>query len=290
MTPRMQYKTSVRPLLALAIGVLPFVPSSAARAEPETAVGKRVWARPLSGHAWLIESVSGLEGFGDVESNAVLVTGVAESVLIDTPATDEQTASVLAWASETLRHPVRHLIVTHWHADRMGGIGAARAEHVATHAFGKTRALAREKGLVVPDHELGVEEHLDLSGVTLETWYPGHGHTVDNIVVWLPGESLLVGGCFVKSAEAKTLGNPREIDRTQWAAGLAALRRRHSEARTVVPGHGAAGGPELLVHTAALLGATRPPQRSEARAPSTSNRPLTPANRKCPVLRSSTSE
>ncbi|WP_041449074.1 subclass B1 metallo-beta-lactamase ANA-1 [Anaeromyxobacter sp. Fw109-5] len=242
----------MRTLLARVV-VLLLVPWSAARGEPETDLGDRVRARPLSAHAWLIRSVSALEGFGDVESNAVLVTGATESVLVDTPATDEQTAPVLAWAEKTLRRPVRHLIVTHWHADRMGGIGAARARQVATYAFGRTRALARQKGLVVPEHELGPAERLTLAGLSLATWYPGHGHTADNIVVWLPEDGVLVAGCFVKDAAAGTLGNVREADPVQWATGVAALRRRYPGARIVVPGHGAAGGSELLARTTALL-------------------------------------
>lgn len=263
----MQYKWSVRTLLAFAVAVLPLASVSRAQVEPDTALGTRVWVRPLSAHAWLIRSVSELEGFGEVESNAVLITGDAESVLIDTPATDEQTAPVLAWAAKTLRRPVRHVIVTHSHADRMGGISAARARQIATYALGKTRALAREKGLVVPEHELRPEEDLILSGIRLGTWYPGHGHTVDNIVVWLPGDALLVGGCFVKAADSKTLGNLKDIDPAQWATGIAALRGRYSEIRTVVPGHGAAGGPELLVHTAALLAANAAERGSAATTP-----------------------
>jgi metallo-beta-lactamase class B len=237
--------------------------SAAAAAEPETALGERVWVRPLSAHAWLIRSVSFLDGFGDVESNAVLLTGATASVLVDTPATDAQTAPVLAWAETALRRPVRHLVVTHWHADRMGGLGAARARGVATYALARTRALAREKGLAVPEHTLRPEERLTLSGVALATWFPGHGHTVDNLVVWSPGDALLVGGCFVKAAAAETLGNAHEIDPVRWATGIAALRRRYRQARTVVPGHGTPGGLELLAHTAALLeahaGARAPP-------------------------------
>ena len=244
----------MRTLLAIAVTLVPIASPAATLAHRETALGERVWVRALSERVWLIRSVSELEGFGEVESNAVLVAGVAESLLIDTPATDDQTTPVLAWAAKTLRRPVRHLIVTHCHADRMGGIGAARGQRIATYALGKTRALAREKGLVVPERELKVEEHLVLSGIPLETWYPGHGHTVDNIVVWLPAEALLVGGCFVKAAESRTLGNVQEIDPAQWAKGIAALGRRYPTARTVVPGHGASGGPDLIVHTAGLLG------------------------------------
>lgn len=66
-----------------------------------------------------------------------------------------------------------------------------------------------------------------------------------------------MGGCFIRPVESETLGNVQEANPAAWGTGTAALRRRYSGARTVVPGHGAVGGPELLVHTAALLGADR---------------------------------
>lgn len=242
-------------LLAVALAVLPTagLAEDHAQGEGEVDLGQRVWVRPISKDAWLIRSVSPIEGWGDVESNAVVVAGAVESVLIDTPATEAQTAPVLAWAADTLRRPVRHLVVTHWHADRMGGIGLARPHGIRTYALGKTRALARSRGLVVPERELRPEERLVLAGVKLETWYPGHGHTADNVVVWLPADRLLVGGCFVKAAEATTLGNLQEIDPARWAKGIAATDRRYPGARTVVPGHGTAGGLELVRHTAELL-------------------------------------
>lgn len=38
-----------------------------------------------------------------------------------------------------------------------------------------------------------------LAGVSLDVWYPGLGHTSDDVVVWLPAEALLDGGCFDKA-------------------------------------------------------------------------------------------
>ncbi|GAO02568.1 subclass B1 metallo-beta-lactamase [Anaeromyxobacter sp. PSR-1] len=244
----------MRTLLTLTLAVLPIAGLAEAHGggEAEIELGQRVWVRPVARDAWIVRSVSPIDGFGDVESNAVLVAGAAESVLIDTPATEAQNALVLAWAAETLHRPVRHLVVTHWHADRMGGIGLARPNRIETYALGQTRALARSHGLVVPERELRPEERLVLAGVKLETWYPGHGHTADNLVVWVPADALLVGGCFVKAAEATTLGNLEEIDPEQWAKGADAAARRYPQAHTVVPGHGAACGPELLQHTAEL--------------------------------------
>lgn len=246
-------RTVATALAALAL----LVPRASPAADADTELGGRVRVRPLSAHAWLVRSVSPIDGFGDVESNAVLVVGARASVLVDTPATDAQTEAVLAWADGTLRRPVRRLVVTHWHADRMGGLGAARARHVEAWALGATRALARRHKLRVPEHELRPEDRVELPGASVAVWYPGPGHTADNVVAWVPEDALLVGGCFVKAADATTLGNVREIDPVRWAAGIAALRRRYPAARTVVPGHGAVGGLDLIDHTAALLASHR---------------------------------
>ncbi|MDR3676173.1 MAG: subclass B1 metallo-beta-lactamase [Acidobacteriota bacterium] len=219
----------------------------------DTDLGHDVHVRPLTEHTWLVSSVSNIESFGDVQSNAVLAVGPRESVLVDTPATNEQTALVLDWAEQQLHRPVRHLVMTHWHQDRMGGIDIALKRQVATYALGKTIELARQHGLSLPEHELRSQDHLALSGVLLETYYPGHGHTADNIVVWIGLDHVLDGGCFVKSMNARTLGNLAEINVPLWSKGVASVRRRYPGAGIVVPGHGDVGGLELLQHTAELL-------------------------------------
>jgi len=223
-----------------------------------TDLGHKVCVRLLTEHSWLVSSVSNLGAYGDVQSNAVLVVGPRESVLIDTPATNEQTALVFDWAEKQLHRPVRHLVITHWHVDRMGGIDIALSRKVATYALGKTIDLARQHGLSLPEHELQSEDHLALSGVLLEIYYPGHGHTADNIVVWIEQDRMLDGGCFVKSLGAQTLGNLAEINVPLWAKGVASVRQRYPNAGIVIPGHGEVGGLDLLQHTVDLLAKSGP--------------------------------
>jgi metallo-beta-lactamase class B len=243
----------MRGLWPAALGLLLSGSSIGLQHPVETDLGQKVHARPLTEHTWLVSSVSDYETFGEVQSNAVLVAGTRDSVLIDTPATNAQTALVLDWAEKRLHRPVRHLVVTHWHNDRMGGIDTALERHVATYALGKTIDLARQHGLSLPEHELLGGDRLTLSGVPLEIYYPGHGHTADNILVWIGRDRVLDGGCFVKAMSATTLGNLAEIDVPSWSKGVAAVLRRYPGAQVVVPGHGETGGLELLRHTAELL-------------------------------------
>ncbi|MBP8244910.1 MAG: subclass B1 metallo-beta-lactamase NDM-1, partial [Chitinophagaceae bacterium] len=37
-------------------------------------------------------------------------------------------------------------------------------------------------------------------------YYPGEGHTSDNIIVWFEKEKVLYGGCLIKGVDDKTLG------------------------------------------------------------------------------------
>ena len=64
---------------------------------------------------------------------------------------------------------------------------------------------------------------------------------------------MLFGGCLVKAAAAKTLGNITEADLAAWPATLANLKSTYPAARIIVPGHGDPGGPELIEHTLELL-------------------------------------
>jgi len=241
--------------LRVSLFVLVILPELAFAAESPTeqVIGDRVWASPLTAHAWRIRTVSALAGFGDVESNALLVTGSRQSVLVDTPATDAQTQSVLSFARETLRRPIHTVIATHWHEDRMGGLAAAHASGATSYALGKTITVAKERGLPVPRHELREADRRVLAGIPFEFFFPGHGHTADNLVVWLPKEHILHGACFIKAADAKSLGNVKEANPVVWKQGLAEVTKRFGAAAIVVPGHGAIGDSALLHHTAELL-------------------------------------
>ena len=49
------------------------------------------------------------------------------------------------------------------------------------------------------------------------------------------------------------MGNVADADLESWGAAVRRVRERYPEAATVVPGHGALGGPELLDRTAELI-------------------------------------
>jgi len=87
---------------------------------------------------------------------------------------------------------------------------------------------------------------MPFSDDTVDVFYPGLGHTEDNIVVYFRRRKLLVGGCLLKAKNQKDIGFTGDAVVSAWSSSINKLRRRFPDAETVIPGHGAWGTLELL--------------------------------------------
>lgn len=191
-------------------------------------------------------------------ANGLLVRDADGSLLlIDTPWGDSVTATLLDWVPQHLGARVTRAVVTHAHDDRLGGARALVRRHVAFFAHPLTRQLAAAQGLPLPDTLQGVATGRPVKLGTIEAYFPGAGHAPDNLVVWVPRVRLLFGGCAVKSAAATDLGNLTDANVALWPQAIRRMQHQYPQARRVVPGHGAIGGPALLTHTLALLDQSR---------------------------------
>ncbi len=187
-----------------------------------------------------------------VPANGLLVDTSDGVVMVDTAWDDEQTELLLAWVKEHLNRPVKMCIVTHAHDDRLGGIKALQKNNIAVYSTAQTAQLAQEKKAGKPDAVLTLGP-LRVGQQQLEVFYPGAGHAPDNIVVYLPKQRLLFGGCFVKDASAANLGNVADADVDNWAGAVEKVQQKFPKLKTIVPGHGAVGDSQLLAHTKALV-------------------------------------
>jgi metallo-beta-lactamase class B len=237
------------PLIVL-LGFQASLPATELR---EQTLGPDLQVREIAQRVWLHRSLQEVPGYGRVPSNGLLLAGGAQSLMIDTPWTVPQTQKLLDWADDTLGVPVAHLVVTHAHDDRMGGLAAALTRDVSTYASEETRILAKEGGLPQPELPIFEDARLTLAGFDVQIFFPGPGHSPDNIVVWFPVERVLFAGCLVKSSRSADLGNLESADLNSWEQGLRKLLTRYPEAEHVVPGHGEVGGLELIEHTLNLV-------------------------------------
>jgi glyoxylase-like metal-dependent hydrolase (beta-lactamase superfamily II) len=142
------------------------------------------------------------------------------------------------WLDELRKHtdkPVRHLVLTHYHAVRTLGASAFDAEEIVAHD--NTAALIEERGMQdwaseygrmprlfkQPDSIPGLTRPtrtfadalgIDLGGDrgTVELRYLGRGHTEGDIVVWLPRQKVLYAGDLVESQAALYTGDAYHSD------------------------------------------------------------------------------
>jgi len=220
---------------------------------PAEILGEDLTIESIGAQVWRHVSYDDVPGFGRVPANGLVVVGDQEAALIDTPWTDEQTAALFAWVRRHLDAEITTVVPTHSHADCMGGLAAAHRLGAASYALGKTATFARRDGLEVPQNVFSDALELRIGQRTLKLHFAGAGHTVDNIVVWIPDERILFAGCLVKSAASRSLGYIEEADMVAWPKTLEALLRQYPTARLFVPGHGRPGGSELIENTLRLL-------------------------------------
>lgn len=207
-------------------------------------LAKGVWL-----HTWWMET----PGFGRFTCNGLIVVSGRESLLIDTPVNDSMTAQLLDWIADSLKAPVRRAVVTHAHDDRMGGINELKHRGIISYAQPETFELAAKQGWSQPDSALAVEQQVAVGSRSVLAWFPGGGHSPDNMVVWLERERILFGGCLVKSYDAGSIGNLSDAVVDQWPGTIHRVSKRFPKARVVIPGHGSVGGREALKRTLALL-------------------------------------
>ncbi len=222
---------------------------AAASAKPAEHAPDEVTLRPLAARVWVHITWNTVPKFGLVASNGVLACGPGGGLLVDTAWNDAQTARLLDLAAAR-GCAVHALVVTHFHDDRMGGIGEVLRRGIPTYASPETVKRAHRADW--SPKPVGGPDGVEAAGVQAEVFFPGAGHAPDNLVVWLPASRVLFGGCMIRAAAADALGNLSDADVAAWPASVERVKERYGQATHVVPGHGAAGGSDLLDHTIEL--------------------------------------
>lgn len=218
----------------------------------ENSIEKRVELYPLNDTLWVHITYRIMNGY-PVPSNGAVVRTTAGLLLLDTPWDDYQTAELIRQCRERFNAEIKFAVITHSHDDRIGGIRTLLKHGVSVISSDLTRRKAIADGNPAPRPFYGNDTLLVFGSMELDVFYPGPGHTADNITVWIPSLGTLYGGCLIKSVSSRDMGNVSEADTKQWPESVSKLLSRYEDIRHVIPGHGPTGGKELLEHTLRLL-------------------------------------
>lgn len=172
----------------------------------------------LTGDFYIYTTYNIYEG-SRIPANGLYVITNDGAVLFDTPWDTTQFQPLLD--SIRLKHNKRVImcIATHWHSDRTEGLAYYKQKGIKTYTTILTDELSKKNNKKRAEYLIEKDTVFHIGQYTFETYYPGQGHTEDNIVLWFKNEKILYGGCLIKGASAENLGylgdgNPFEYETT----------------------------------------------------------------------------
>jgi len=209
---------------------------------------KRISFPRLSRNCWAFTA----EG----DPNTGVIVGDDGVMVIDAQATPLMAREVIRRIRKVTSKPIRHVVLTHYHAVRVLGASAYKAEHII--ASEATLGLIRERGKQDMKSEIGRFPRLfrgahSIPGLTWPTLtfrgemtlrmgrlevkiiHPGAGHTGGDTIVWVPSQRVLFSGDLVEYEAGVYTGDAHlEV----WPETLERLRSL--KPRALVPGRGPA--------------------------------------------------
>lgn len=190
----------------------------------------------LSGDFYVYESFGTYQG-QRIGANAMYLVTKEGVVLFDTPWDTAQFQNLLDSIYARHHEEVVLCIATHFHEDRSGGMEYYRRKGIKTFTTWKTDSISKHKGMKRAEYLIDKDTTFHIDQYTFQTFYPGEGHTSDNIVIWFPKEKILYGGCLIKSAGAKNLGNLEDANIYAYAQTIRNVQSRCRNARYIITGH-----------------------------------------------------
>lgn len=174
-----------------------------------------------------------------------------DAYLIDTPWSESDMPDLMRWL-KMQKLQLKAIIVTHYHQDKAGGLGYLDKQGFETYASDMTyQLLVKDKQPTSNHRFLGGK--LELLKGQIEAYYLGSGHSMDNLVVWLPKEKVLIGGCLLKSNKTNNLGWTGDADLANWYHTTNKVKAKFPQVEFIFPGHGdGAAGQSIIEHTMSL--------------------------------------
>jgi|SRR5688500_2219347 glyoxylase-like metal-dependent hydrolase (beta-lactamase superfamily II) len=190
------------------------------------------------------------------DPNTGVIVGDDSVMVIDAQATPLMAREVIRRIRGVTSKPIRYVVLTHYHAVRVLGASAYKAEHII--ASRATLELIRERGAQDMKSEIGRFPRLFRGAETIPglTWptltfsgeltlrmgslevrvaHPGAGHTAGDTIVWVPSQKVLFSGDLVEYEAGIYTGDAHLEAWPSTLEGLKALRPKF-----LVPGRGPA--------------------------------------------------
>lgn len=190
----------------------------------------------LTGDFYIYTTYSLYENSKIPANGMYLVTdqGVA---LFDTPWDTTQFQPLLDSILSRHHQKVVLCFATHWHSDKTAGLEYYRQLGIPTYTTVKTDSLSKVNGKKRAEFLMTKDTIFHLGTYSFQTFFPGEGHTTDNIVIWFGKEKILYGGCLIKGVDDTDLGYMGDANPNAYATTLKRVRDTFKSPKYIVIAH-----------------------------------------------------
>jgi metallo-beta-lactamase class B len=189
-----------------------------------------------------------IESYGKIPCNGLVFIDNNEAIIFDTPTNKKATQELINWVEDSLKCRIVGIVATHFHVDCLGGLEEFHARMIPSYANKETLRLAQLRGFTVPQNGFDGRLELKVGQKSVINEFLGEGHSLDNIVSYVPSEQVLFGGCLIKAIGGGK-GNLKDANVNEWSNTVRKVKDKFGDAKIIIPGHGKYGGIELLDFT-----------------------------------------
>lgn len=205
----------------------------------------------LTGDFYIYTTYNTYEG-SQIPANGMYLITNNGVVLFDTPWDTTRFQPLLD--SIKLRHnkSVTLCIATHWHSDRTEGLEYYKKQGIKTYTTILTDELSKKNNKKRAEYLIEKDTVFNVGNYLFETYYPGQGHTADNIVLWFNKQKILYGGCLIKGADAESLGYLGDANVTEYESTLKKVQTKCPKPKFIIISHSDWNNIKSLKHSIQL--------------------------------------
>lgn len=190
----------------------------------------------LTGDFYIYTTYNTYQG-SQLPANGVYLLTNNGVVLFDTPWDTLQFQPLLDSIKFKHNKNVTLCIATHWHSDRTEGLEYYKQKGIKTYTTFLTDELSKKNNNKRAEFLMTKDTVFNIGQYSFETYYPGEGHTADNIIVWFSKEKILYGGCLIKGADAENLGYLGDANTLEYETTLQNVQKKCPDPKFIIISH-----------------------------------------------------
>lgn len=191
---------------------------------------------PLTGDFYIYTTYNTYED-SKVPANGMYLVTKAGVVLFDTPWDTTQFQPLLDSIEKRHQQKVTLCFATHWHSDKTAGLTYYRNKGIRTYTTVRTDELSKKNDKPRAEFLMSKDTVFKAGQYAFEVYYPGEGHTTDNIVIWFSKEKVLYGGCLIKGVDDENLGYLGDANTKAYASTLMNVKRKCKNPEFIIIAH-----------------------------------------------------